>query len=141
MSESRILLIDSDAVRAERTVSLLEFMDFNPRWVTDGADINPGRHRHDEWMAVMVGSAQDAAQAEKFFDWLADAKLPPPVLLMEGIPTAFAQAHGLHEANVWALDTPPASCAAGGPAAPCKPQAAGCRASGRRAAGFGPDRQ
>ncbi|WP_154219682.1 hypothetical protein, partial [Xanthomonas oryzae] len=49
MSESRILLIDSDAVRAERTVSLLEFMDFNPRWVTDGADINPGRHRHDEW--------------------------------------------------------------------------------------------
>ncbi|RBB13373.1 sigma-54-dependent Fis family transcriptional regulator [Xanthomonas oryzae pv. oryzae] len=106
MSESRILLIDSDAVRAERTVSLLEFMDFNPRWVTDGADINPGRHRHDEWMAVMVGSAQDAAQADKFFDWLADAKLPPPVLLMEGSPTAFAQAHGLHEANVWALDTP-----------------------------------
>lgn len=106
MSESRILLIDSDAVRAERTVSLLEFMDFNPRWVTDGADINPGRHRHDEWMAVMVGSAQDAAQADKFFDWLADAKLPPPVLLMEGSPSAFAQAHGLHEANVWALDTP-----------------------------------
>ena len=106
MSESRILLIDSDAVRAERTVSLLEFMDFNPRWVADGADINPGRHRHDEWMAVMVGSAQDAAQANSFFDWLADAKLPPPVLLMEGSPTAFAQAHGLHEANVWALDPP-----------------------------------
>ena len=86
MSESRILLIDSDAVRAERTVSLLEFMDFNPRWVTDGADINPGRHRHDEWMAVMVGSAQDAAQADKFFDWLADAKLPPPVLLRPPFP-------------------------------------------------------
>ncbi|MEE7560752.1 AAA family ATPase, partial [Xanthomonas sp. Kuri4-2] len=106
MSESRILLIDSDAVRAERTVSLLEFMDFNPRWVTDGADINPSRHRHDEWMAVMVGSSQDAAQADKFFDWLAAAKLPPPVLLMEGSPAAFAAAHGLHEANVWALDTP-----------------------------------
>ncbi|HBK44889.1 MAG TPA: sigma-54-dependent Fis family transcriptional regulator, partial [Xanthomonadaceae bacterium] len=106
MSESRILLIDSDAVRAERTVSLLEFMDFNPRWVTDGADINPGRHRHDEWMAVMVGSAEDAAQADKFFDWLAAAKLQPPVLLMEGEPAAFAAAHGLHEANVWQLDTP-----------------------------------
>ncbi|HEY9253831.1 MAG TPA: sigma-54 dependent transcriptional regulator [Stenotrophomonas sp.] len=106
MSESRILLIDSDAVRAERTVSLLEFMDFNPRWVTDGADLNPERHRHDEWMAVMVGSADDAASATRFFDWLAKAKLPPPVLLMAGEPGAFAAAHGLHEANVWTLDTP-----------------------------------
>ncbi len=106
MSESRILLIDSDPLRAERTVTLLEFMDFNPRWVTDGADINPKRHRHDEWMAVIVGSAQDAAQAVKFFDWLADAKLAPPVLLMEGEPAAFAGTHGLHEANVWTLDTP-----------------------------------
>jgi sigma-54 specific flagellar transcriptional regulator A len=106
MTESRILLIDSDAVRAERTVSLLEFMDFNPRWVTDGADINTSKHRHDEWMAVMVGSSQDAAQADRFFDWLAGAKLPPPILLMEGNPAAFASAHGLHEANVWGLETP-----------------------------------
>jgi len=106
MSESRILLIDSDAVRAERTVSLLEFMDFNPRWVVDGADLNPVRHRADEWMAVMVGSAADAAQAGRFFDWLAAAKLPPPILLMEGDAVAFAAAHGLHEANVWPLDTP-----------------------------------
>jgi len=106
MSESRILLIDSDAVRAERTVSLLEFMDFNPRWVTDGGDLNPDRHRHDEWMAVLVGSADDAAQATRFFDWLAQAKLPPPVLLMDGDPHTFAAAHGLHEANVWSLDTP-----------------------------------
>ncbi|MFT4246764.1 MAG: sigma-54 dependent transcriptional regulator [Pseudomonas sp.] len=106
MSESRILLIDSDAIRAERTISLLEFMDFNPRWVTDGADLNPARHRADEWMAVMVGSADDAARANVFFDWLAAAKLPPPVMLMEGDAAAFAAAHGLHEANVWTLDTP-----------------------------------
>ena len=106
MSESRILLIDSDAVRAERTISLLEFMDFNPRWVADGADLNPTRHRSDEWMAVMVGSAGDAVQAAAFFDWLADAKLPPPVMLMDGDATAFATAHGMHEANVWPLDTP-----------------------------------
>ena len=38
MSESRILVLDNDAVRAERTVALLEFMDFNPRWVSDAAD-------------------------------------------------------------------------------------------------------
>ncbi|GHH46343.1 sigma-54 dependent transcriptional regulator [[Pseudomonas] boreopolis] len=106
MSESRILLIDSDAVRAERTISLLEFMDFNPRWVSDGADLSPGRHRGDEWMAVMVGSAEDAAQADAFFDWLAGTKLPPPVMLMDGDAQAFAAAHRMHEANVWPLETP-----------------------------------
>ena len=40
MSESRILVLDNDAVRAERTVALLEFMDFNPRWVSDAADFD-----------------------------------------------------------------------------------------------------
>jgi sigma-54 specific flagellar transcriptional regulator A len=106
MSESRILLIDGDAVRAERTVALLEFMDFNPRWVSDGADINPARHRAEEWMAVIIGSLQDAAQAAGFLDWLGTAKLPPPVLLMAGDPVALANTHGLHQANVWPLETP-----------------------------------
>ncbi|WDS36837.1 sigma-54 dependent transcriptional regulator [Pseudoxanthomonas sp.] len=106
MSESRILVIDDDAVRAERTVALLEFMDFNPRWITDIADLNPNRHRQHEWLAVMVGSADQVPQGGAFFDWLARSPLPPPVLLMGGDNSAFAAAHGLHEANVWPLDPP-----------------------------------
>ncbi len=106
MSESRILVLDSDGVRAERTVALLEFMDFTPRWVADAGDIDTARHRQNDWMALVVGAQEDAAKAEAFFAWLARTSLPPPVLLMEGDAVEFARRHGLHEANVWPLETP-----------------------------------
>src|SRR5690606_20033287 len=98
MSESRILVIDSDEVRAERTVALLEFMDFTPRWVTDAADIDVKRYRPNDWLAVVVGHLDDTASAEPFFTWLAQAAMPPPVLLGEGDPLAFARHYSLHEA-------------------------------------------
>ncbi len=106
MSESRILVLDSDGVRAERTVALLEFMDFTPRWVTDAGDIDIARHRPNDWMALVVGHQEDPARAAAFFTWLARTPLPPPVLLTEGDAASFAQTYGLHEANVWALETP-----------------------------------
>ncbi len=106
MSESRILVLDSDGVRAERTVALLEFMDLTPRWVTDAADLDTQRYRQNDWMALVVGSQDDAEKTDAFFSWLGRASLPPPVLLMDGDPVAFARRHGLHEANVWPLETP-----------------------------------
>ncbi len=140
MSESRILVIDDDAVRAERTVSLLEFMDLNPRWVTDVADVQPGRHRQTEWMAILVGGLDDQEQADAFFGWVARSSLPPPVLLLNDDAQAFAQRHGLHEANVWQLEAPLRPRATGNPAAPRQPQAAGRRAPGRCRTGQRPDR-
>ena len=106
MSESRILVIDSEGVRAERTVALLEFMDLNPRWVTDVGDIDTARHRVNDWMALVVGTIEDPARAEPFFNWLAGTTMPPPILLAEGDPLAFARHYGLHEANVWPLEQP-----------------------------------
>ena len=106
MSESRILVVDSDGVRAERTVALLEFMDFTPRWVTDAGDVDMSRHRANDWSAIVVGHQDDPPRAAKFFTWLANAPLPPPILLAEGEPAAFARAYGLHEANVWPLESP-----------------------------------
>jgi len=106
MSESRILVIDADGVRAERTLSLLEFMDFNPRWVSDAQDIDTSRHRGNDWMAIVVGTLEDADRAAGFFGWLAGASLPPPILLAEGDPLAFSRHYGLHEANVWPLEQP-----------------------------------
>ncbi len=106
MSESRILVIDADAGRAERTIGLLEFMDFNPRWVCDAQDIDTSRHHANDWMAVVVGALEDADLAAGFFNWLASASLPPPVLLAEGDPLAFSRHYGLHEANVWPLEQP-----------------------------------
>ena len=106
MSESRILVIDADGVRAERTLALLEFMDFNPRWVSDAQDIDTTRHRGNDWMAIVVGALEDAERAAGFFGWLASASLPPPILLAEGDPLAFSRHYGLHEANVWPLEQP-----------------------------------
>ncbi|WMJ69116.1 sigma-54 dependent transcriptional regulator [Stenotrophomonas sp. 24(2023)] len=106
MSESRILVLDNDAVRAERTVALLEFMDFNPRWVADAADLDLARQRQNDWMAVIVGSLEASAASQALYAWLGQSSLPPPVLLADGDAHGFAQRHGLHEANVWPLETP-----------------------------------
>ncbi|PSD28124.1 sigma-54-dependent Fis family transcriptional regulator, partial [Stenotrophomonas maltophilia] len=106
MSESRILVLDNDAVRAERTVALLEFMDFNPRWVSDAADFDLGRQRQNDWMAVIVGSLDDSPASTALYNWLGGSSLPPPVLLADGDAAVFARQHGLHEANIWPLETP-----------------------------------
>jgi len=106
MSESRILVIDSQAERAERLCGLLEFMDLNPRWVASPADVHTGRHRPTDWMALVVGGIDDGDAARGLFSWLAGAPLPPPVMLLDGDPAAFAAAYGLHEAGVWPLESP-----------------------------------
>lgn len=106
MSEPRILVIDSNDERAERLCTLLEFMDLRPRWVSEPGEVSAARNRPSDWMAVLVGSLDDEAAARTFFGWLAQASVPPPVLLLDGEPVAFAAAHGLHEAGVWALEAP-----------------------------------
>ena len=106
MSESRILLLDNDAVRAEHTVALLEFMDFNPRWVADAADFSTGRYRQNDWMAVIVGELEDSDASASLYRWLGQSSLPPPVLLIDGDAPAFARRNGLHDANVWPLEAP-----------------------------------
>lgn len=106
MSESRILVLDSDALRAERTIALLQFMDFNPRWTTDPADLDLSRNRPNDWMAVVVGSIEDDARGTQFFNWLARSPLPPPVMVLADSMAAQATAGGIHEANVWPLEWP-----------------------------------
>jgi sigma-54 specific flagellar transcriptional regulator A len=106
MSESRILVIDSQAERAERLCGLLEFMDLNPRWAASPGDVVTSRQRPSDWMALVVGELDDDAAARDFFGWLASSALPPPVLLLQGETAAFAREHGLHEAGVWPLESP-----------------------------------
>jgi sigma-54 specific flagellar transcriptional regulator A len=96
MSESRILIIDGDAARAERLCGLLEFMDLTPRWVESLADLDLGRHHPHDWFALVVGDVDQSAAATEFFARFAATRLPPPVLLLEGESAAFADAYGLH---------------------------------------------
>lgn len=106
MSESRILVIDSQAERAERVCGLLEFMDLNPRWSASPADVATARQRPTDWMALVVGELDDARAAREFFAWLGATPVPPPILLLEGDTANFAATHGLHEAGVWPLESP-----------------------------------
>lgn len=106
MSESRILVLDADAARAVRVTDLLEFMDLTPRWAAETGDVDINRHRPHDFMAVIVGRIEESAATRAFFAWLGNVPLPPPVLLLDGEPATFANAHGLHEAGVWPLDTP-----------------------------------
>ena len=77
MSESRILVIDADAPRAERLAGLLEFMDLTPRWVASAGDVDVRRARQHDWLAVVVGSLDNQKAADTFFAWLGKAALPP----------------------------------------------------------------
>jgi sigma-54 specific flagellar transcriptional regulator A len=106
VSESRILVLDSQSERAERVCGLLEFMDLSPRWAASPSDVSTARQRPTDWMAVVVGELDNDVAAREFFAWLGDAPLPPPVLLLQGDTAGFAARHGLHEAGVWPLESP-----------------------------------
>ena len=66
MSESRILLIDTDMARAERVATLLEFMDFTPRIAADAGEVGLERARASDWVAVVVGDTGDGESWERF---------------------------------------------------------------------------
>jgi sigma-54 dependent transcriptional regulator, flagellar regulatory protein len=106
MSESRILVLDSDAVRAERTIALLQFMDFNPRWVAEPGDLDLTRSRPNDWMAVVTGEVADDQACAQFFSWLGRNALPPPVMVLDPAIHAHAVDAGIHEANLWPLEWP-----------------------------------
>jgi len=106
MSDSRILLIDSDESRAQHCIVLLEFMNLNPRWLSDIADLTLSRHRPSDWLAVLIGDMENSAQATAFFSWLNQATLPLPVLLLKGQTAEFARDYGVHEATIWPLEQP-----------------------------------
>ena len=106
MSESRILLLDADMDRAERVATLLEFMDFTPRIVTDAADIDLGRARGSDWVAIVVGDTGDGTAWTTFATWLATQSLHPPVLTLPGHEGDAGWRALLHPDAVWPLDFP-----------------------------------
>lgn len=106
MSESRILVVDTDDARAERLATLLEFMDFNPRIVADAADIDLGKARPTDWIAVIAGEVGDTKAWDAFAQWLSRQPMHPPIVtLPDQAPEAAWRRH-LHPEMVWPLDYP-----------------------------------
>ena len=81
-------------------------MDFNPRWAADPSDLDLGRNRPNDWMAVVVGDIDDNQAGARFFNWLGASALPPPVMVLGDAIASQACAGGIHEANVWPLEWP-----------------------------------
>ncbi|GAB3308314.1 sigma-54 dependent transcriptional regulator [Luteimonas notoginsengisoli] len=106
MSESRILVLDQDMARAERIHTLLDFMDFTPRIVTDAGDIDLARARGSDWVAIILGDIGDGAAWADFARWLATQSLHPPVLELPGHATDAAWRTQLHPQSVWPLAYP-----------------------------------
>jgi sigma-54 specific flagellar transcriptional regulator A len=106
MSESRILVIDQDMVRAERVATLLEFMDFTPRIAADATEIDLVRARGSDWVAIIAGDVGDGAAWADFTRWLATQSLHPPVLELPGHAADAGWRASLHPQAVWPLAYP-----------------------------------
>jgi sigma-54 specific flagellar transcriptional regulator A len=106
MSESRILLLDQDTARAERLATLLEFMDFTPRLVTEVADLDLARAKASDWVAVIAGDIGNDPQWPAFVRWLSKQALHPPVLELPGHADAAAWRADIHPDTVWPLAWP-----------------------------------
>ena len=106
MSESRILVLDQDMDRAERVATLLEFMDFNPRIITDAADVDLKKARGSDWVAVVVGDTGNAGSWDTFVEWLGKQALHPPLLVLPGRNDDAPWRARLHPETLWPLDFP-----------------------------------
>ncbi|WP_374249592.1 sigma-54 dependent transcriptional regulator [Thermomonas sp.] len=106
MSESRILLVDADEARTERLATLLDFMDFTPRIVVDAADIDVGKSRASDWVAVIAGDVGDAKAWDAFTHWLSRQPLHPPVIMLPDQSGDAGWRKHLHPEMVWALGYP-----------------------------------
>ncbi len=106
MSESRVLVVDSDSERAEKLATLLDYLDLTPRLVDDVADLNLERNKPRDWLAIVVGKINDTGAFKSFSDWLMRTPLHPPLLVLPEHHDKQAKL-GVHEAQVWPIEYPP----------------------------------
>jgi sigma-54 specific flagellar transcriptional regulator A len=106
MSESRVLVIDGDELRATRIAALLDFLDVTPQMVGCASEVDRARRRPGDWLAIVVGRLDDAAAWNEFLQWLRTDPLHPPLLLLPEHHLDGARGFGLHESQCWRLDTP-----------------------------------
>ena len=105
MSESRILVVESDDARAERLCALLDFLDFTPKRVGAVDELDLARVKARDWLAIVVGGVEDLEDFRRFGAWLSKSPLHPPLLALPALHGVVEQL-GVHPEQVWALDWP-----------------------------------
>ncbi len=106
MSESRVLVVDAQAMRAERIAALLDFVDANPRIVCSIDEVDRRKQRASDWLAVVVGEIENEAAFRDFCRWLANGHFTPPLLLLPEHHGKGARYSGMDEKLCWPLDYP-----------------------------------
>ncbi|MFA5940105.1 MAG: sigma-54 dependent transcriptional regulator [Sinimarinibacterium sp.] len=105
MAESRVLVIDADAERAEGLRTVLEFVDYRPVIVENCAALDRSQHKPRDWGAVVVGKAEPKSLGA-FIDWLRKDRLHPPLLVLQPYYEAVLEASALDRSACLQLDTP-----------------------------------
>ncbi|MBS7457214.1 sigma-54 dependent transcriptional regulator [Coralloluteibacterium stylophorae] len=106
MSESRVLVVDAEAARAEKTAALLEFMDLSPVIVGGVDEIRIERQAQTDWLAIVVGALEDFDAWRSFTAWLTREPLHPPLLVLPDEQEDAARRFGVHGAQIWPLEYP-----------------------------------
>ncbi|MFN7520613.1 MAG: sigma-54 dependent transcriptional regulator [Lysobacteraceae bacterium] len=105
MSESRILVVESDDARAERIAALLDFLDFTPKRVGAIDELDLSRVKPRDWLAIVVGGVEDLEDFRRFGGWLSKSAIHPPLLVLPALHGLVDQL-GVHPEQAWALDWP-----------------------------------
>ncbi len=106
MSESRVLVVDSDASRLQTLGAILQFIDHSPVMVESVAELNLAQQRQQDWLAVVVGDTADEAGFGAFVDWLKRDRYHPPLLVLQPRHEAAMQRHNLDASACMSLDYP-----------------------------------
>ena len=106
MSESRVLVVDGDAARAETLAAILRFIDYCPVVVASTAELNLAERRQQEWMAVMIGQEDDRDALTAFLGWLRRDRLHPPLLVAARLQERIIDNFGLDRSACMAIDFP-----------------------------------
>ncbi|WP_028006894.1 sigma-54 dependent transcriptional regulator [Solimonas flava] len=105
MSESRVLVIEADAARAEVLRAVLEFIDYRASVVADAGELTLAAQKPQDWLAVIVGdSPQDSLDA--FVAWLRRDRRHPPLIVLQPQHEALLNRYGLDASACLPLDVP-----------------------------------
>ncbi len=106
MSESRVLVIDTDTDRAAAHAAILQFIDYKPVVVASSAEIKIEGHNPRDWLAVFVGEEGNWEALQRFVDWLKRDRYHPPLLVLQSHYDKAVTTLGLDRSACFAVESP-----------------------------------
>ncbi|TXH06021.1 MAG: sigma-54-dependent Fis family transcriptional regulator [Nevskiaceae bacterium] len=106
MPESRVLVIDNDAQRAQTFGAILQFIDYSPMLVADAGEVVLTQRRPQDWLAVVVGGVSDWDALVRFGEWLKRDRYHPPLLVFPELYEQVLERLGLDRSACMPVDYP-----------------------------------